>query len=101
MRKPNAKWVRIATGILFIIGSCLSILPIFGIWMLPLGMILLAQDIPLFQRLCSRLLDWVERRHPMTRSRRRTGSFAVVLFGAAIDPLSAPNIDPRHCCLTF
>jgi hypothetical protein len=64
MRKPNAKWVRIATGILFIIGSCLSILPIFGIWMLPLGMILLAQDIPLFQRLCSRLLDWVERRHP-------------------------------------
>ena len=64
MRKPEAQWVRIATGISFIIGSCLSILPIFGIWMLPLGMIVLAQDIPLFQRLCSRLLDWIERRHP-------------------------------------
>jgi len=52
------------SGLLFIVGSFLSILPIFGIWMLPLGLILLAEDNAPLRRVRDRLLDWIERHRP-------------------------------------
>jgi hypothetical protein len=52
------------SGILLIIGSFLSILPVFGLWMLPLGMVMLAQDVPFIKRLIDRLLAWIEWKHP-------------------------------------
>ena len=63
LRRPGLRWVRVAAGVLFIAGSFLSILPIFGIWMLPLGL-LLAEDIPVLRRARDRLLDWIERHRP-------------------------------------
>src|SRR5689334_18588854 len=33
LRRPGLRWVRLVAGVLFIAGSFLSILPIFGIWM--------------------------------------------------------------------
>ncbi len=44
----NNRWrlVRIPLGIFFILGGFLSILPFLGIWMLPLGLLLLAVDLP-------------------------------------------------------
>ena len=64
LRQPSARWVRIPVALLFLCGGFLWFLPIVGFWMLPLGLLLLAQDIPLMRRLCGRLLDWIERRHP-------------------------------------
>lgn len=64
MREPSARWVRIPVGMLLIAGGVLSILPFLGIWMLPLGIILLAEDVPLFRRVTDKGLDWVERRRP-------------------------------------
>jgi hypothetical protein len=64
LRRPSSRLARIAAGILLICGGFLSILPIFGLWMLPLGLILLAEDIPAIGRLRDRLLDWIERRRP-------------------------------------
>lgn len=64
LRRPEQKWVRIPCGLLLLIGSVLSFLPVFGIWMLPVGMLLLSDDIALFRRLTDRMLAWVERRHP-------------------------------------
>jgi hypothetical protein len=52
------------TGIGLIIGGCLAILPVFGLWMLPLGLMLLADDIPQLRRFRDRGLDWLERRRP-------------------------------------
>jgi hypothetical protein len=49
---------------LFIVGSFLGILPRFGIWMLPLGLMLLAEDIPAARRARDRLLDWIEQHRP-------------------------------------
>ena len=40
LRKPSARWLRILVGVLLIFGSVLSILPLFGLWMLPLGLLL-------------------------------------------------------------
>jgi hypothetical protein len=47
-----------------IIGGCLAILPVFGLWMLPLGFMLLADDILPVRRFRDRALDWLERRRP-------------------------------------
>ena len=64
LRRPGLHWVRLVAGVLFIAGSFLSILPIFGIWMLPIGLVLLAEDIPVFRRLRDRVLDWIGRHRP-------------------------------------
>jgi hypothetical protein len=64
LRRPSARWVRIPAGMLLIAGSFLSILPVFGLWMLPLGLVLLAEDIPPLRRARDRVLDWIARRRP-------------------------------------
>jgi hypothetical protein len=64
LRKPASRWARLPAGILLIIAGCLAILPVFGLWMLPLGLMLLADDIPPLRRFRDRALDWLERRRP-------------------------------------
>jgi hypothetical protein len=64
LRKPASRWARIPAGILLIIGGCLAILPVFGLWMFPLGFMLLADDIPPLRRARDRALDWLERHRP-------------------------------------
>lgn len=59
LRHPASRWVRIPAGFLLVLGGCLSILPLLGIWMLPLGLLLLAMDVPLLQRPVARLIAWV------------------------------------------
>jgi hypothetical protein len=44
--EDRMRLVRIPAAILLIIGGFLSVLPVLGIWMLPLGLMLLAVDIP-------------------------------------------------------
>jgi hypothetical protein len=46
LRKPSSRWVRLPIGILLIIASVFSFLPVLGLWMLPLGLMLLAVDVP-------------------------------------------------------
>ena len=64
LRRPASRWVRIPAAILLIAGAGLSILPFFGLWMLPGGLLLLAEDVPLLQRLRNHVLEWIERRRP-------------------------------------
>ena len=64
LRQPSAWWARIPAGTLLIAGGCLSILPILGLWMLPLGLVLLAEDIPPLRRGTGRSLTWIERHRP-------------------------------------
>jgi hypothetical protein len=48
-RKPSSRILRIPLGILLIFGGIFSFLPILGVWMLPLGLLLLALDLPILQ----------------------------------------------------
>jgi hypothetical protein len=64
LRRPSSRWARIPAGVLLIFGGLLSILPILGVWMLPLGLALLADDAPPLRRARGRVLDWIERRWP-------------------------------------
>ncbi len=49
LRSPGWRLARIPLAILLILGGVFSILPFLGIWMLPLGLLLLAVDIPALQ----------------------------------------------------
>ena len=50
--------LRSLLGVVLCIGGVLGFLPILGFWMLPLGLALIALDIPALRR---RLLAWLER----------------------------------------
>lgn len=64
LRRPSARWARLGAGTLLVVGSFLFILPVFGLWMLPVGLALLAEDVPPLQRLRDRILVWIEQRRP-------------------------------------
>ena len=49
-------------AILLILGGIFSILPVLGLWMLPLGLLLFAQDVPFLQPPMAQLLGWIERK---------------------------------------
>ena len=62
LRKPSSIWVRIPVAILLVVGGTLSFLPVLGLWMLPLGLVLFAQDVPVLQKPMAKLLGWIERK---------------------------------------
>jgi hypothetical protein len=64
LRRPSARWVRVPAGVLLVCGGLMGMLPLLGIWMLPLGLILLAEDIAPLRRARDRILEWIERRRP-------------------------------------
>jgi hypothetical protein len=49
------KPVRIVVGILFVLSGLVGFLPILGFWMVPLGLAILAIDIPIVKRLVQRM----------------------------------------------
>lgn len=53
-------WLRIMLGILLVLGGLFSFLPILGLWMLPLGILLLAEDMPFLRRPTMRALAAVQ-----------------------------------------
>jgi hypothetical protein len=95
LRRPASRWARIPAGVLLTIGGRLSILPFFGLWMLPLGLILLADDIPLLRR----ARGWarpdgaaqaalVRRRRRPRGSDGRGGKQRIVLFPGTAAPFA-------------
>jgi hypothetical protein len=60
VRKPHHRWLRIIAGILFVIGGLLSFLPVLGIEMLPIGLMLIAIDVPVLRPPIARMIAWCE-----------------------------------------
>lgn len=58
LRHPSSRWLRIPAGLLLMLGGVFAILPVFGIWMLPLGLMLLAADIPFLRQPMARFAMW-------------------------------------------
>lgn len=73
LRGPRGRWVRIPVAALMIVGGFLGFLPILGFWMVPLGLMLLALDVPFLKPPIARATLWVERRWTAFRERRRAG----------------------------
>lgn len=75
MEKPNDRYrrlrgaptaLRIAIGLLLIVGGIFGILPILGFWMIPLGVAVLLSDVPAVRRAWSRLRLWWRKRRGRT-----------------------------------
>ena len=67
--RPEARWVRLPLGFTLIVGGALGFLPVLGIWMLPVGALLVGEDIPPVRRATLRVLGrlhrwWDARRSP-------------------------------------
>ncbi len=62
VREPASFYVRIPVAILLVVGGLLSFLPVLGLWMLPLGLILIAQDVPPLQKPMALMLGLIERK---------------------------------------
>jgi hypothetical protein len=75
LHDPGSRWVRIPLGALFIVASFFWFLPVIGIELLPIGLLLIAQDVPFLRRpvgrIMVRLLDGFERMTRWWHSRRR------------------------------
>ncbi len=60
LREPSRLWLRVGAAILFILGGVFAILPVLGLWMLPLGLALLAQDVPGLKVPLEKSARWIE-----------------------------------------
>ncbi len=74
LRQPEAVWVRVPAGVALTGGGIFSILPLLGLWMLPIGLALLAVDVPPMRRPMARALAFtngtIEKRKIKSAARR-------------------------------
>lgn len=54
--QPESRWKRVPLGILCIIASFFWFLPVVGIEFFPIGLLLIAQDVPFLRRPAAKLL---------------------------------------------
>jgi hypothetical protein len=64
---PSATVVRIPVGGVLIAGGVVGFLPILGFWMVPLGLAVIAQDVPALRPPMTRMLGWINRKLPEPR----------------------------------
>lgn len=67
VRRPTSRLVRLPMGGLLVIGGVFGFLPILGFWMLPLGLIMIARDVPAIEPPLARLFAWINRNFPSMR----------------------------------
>jgi len=60
LRGPTGRWVRIPAALLLVAGGFVGFLPVLGFWMVPLGLLLLALDLPFLRRPMLKLITWLE-----------------------------------------
>ena len=71
VRQPHMHIVRIPLALLLILGGVFSFLPILGLWMLPLGLLVLAVDVPGLKRPVGNAIVRLQRWLATTRRRLR------------------------------
>lgn len=64
VRRPTSRWIRIPMGALLVLFGLFGFLPILGFWMLPLGLLLIARDVPSLEPPLARIFAWLNRRMP-------------------------------------
>ncbi len=63
LRHPDARWARLPVGVLFVLGGLLApLIPVLGVWMIPLGLLLLAYDVPALRRPTANFTIWCTRK---------------------------------------
>jgi hypothetical protein len=62
VRSPKVAPYRIPVGVALTVGGCFGFRPVLGFWMAPLGLAVMAQDVPLMRRPTARLVAAVNRK---------------------------------------
>ncbi len=60
----SSPWVRVPPALLIFLLGFVGFLPVLGFWMIPLGLVLLAQDIPFLRPPLARALNWIDSKLP-------------------------------------
>ena len=68
LRHPPRRWLRLVAAMLLISGGVLSLLPVLGLWMLPLGLALMSDDVPSLKTPLEHAARWIERTWRKTRT---------------------------------
>lgn len=71
VRDPKSRHLRIPLGLLCILASFFWFLPVIGIELFPIGLLLIAQDVPFLRRPVARMTLWLESRWNRLRRRYR------------------------------
>lgn len=71
VRHPMLWLVRIPLAVLLILGGFLAVLPFFGLWMIPVGLLLLAVDVPRFRGPVAALMVRARRKINVWRKKLR------------------------------
>ncbi len=74
IRGERATWVRVLAGVALIGAWSFLPLPIIGIWMLPVGLALLAHDIPPMRRPMARLMHFTNRKIEKRKGKKQAAS---------------------------
>jgi len=74
LRSREARWLRIPLGLLCLVGAAFWFLPIVGIELLPLGLLLLAQDVPWLRQPVGRFVLFAVRQWRRLKRRFRARS---------------------------
>jgi len=70
LRHPDARWIRIPIGVLLLLGGLLApVLPILGVWMIPIGLLLMAYDLPFLRGPVGRFTIWAADKWVMLKQR--------------------------------
>jgi hypothetical protein len=59
LRGPQSRWLRLPTGLLLIVLGCFGFLPVIGYELIPIGLLLIAQDVPFLRKPVSALTIWL------------------------------------------
>ena len=62
LREPKARWVRIPLGLLLVAGGVFGFLPVLGFEFIPLGLLIIALDVPFLRKPVARFTLWLERK---------------------------------------
>jgi hypothetical protein len=69
LRRPDRFIARIVVSSVLVLGGLFSFLPVLGLWMLPLGLIVISQDLIFLQRPLVRVFKWTEHQFRNLRAR--------------------------------
>ncbi len=73
VRQPGAVWVRVPLAIVLVAGGFVGFLPVLGFWMIPLGVALLALDVPFLRAPLAKFLGWINGKLAKTGSGAKSG----------------------------
>jgi hypothetical protein len=95
LRSPASRRVRMPLGVLLIAGGVVWFLPVVGLEMIPLGIMIIAQDVPFLKKPVARGVLWLLRRWQALRRRyeeRKRGFEVGTLGGEPVPNGYAPAV---------